>query len=131
MNQQPVFSIRRRIRDTVAVAVVIAGLASGWSCQPAPAPPDVRIALVRWAWLEDIEAILLVTSVEEADPFRTYGRLELSWLDNESHEIYRVLYNTSSRANPVPPECLTSRTVQWRVLGSKATWRSPSHASPF
>jgi hypothetical protein len=84
--------------------VVIAGLALGWSCQPGPAPPAAEVNLVSWAWLEDVDGIQLVTSVEEADPFRTHGRLELSWLDGEGRELFRVLYNTSSRANPVPPE---------------------------
>jgi hypothetical protein len=86
------------------MAVVIAGLALGWSCQPGPAPPAAHVELVTWAWLDEVDAILLVTSVEEEDPFRTHGRIELAWLDHEGHELYRVLYNTSSRANPVPPE---------------------------
>jgi hypothetical protein len=54
--------------------------------------------------LEDRGAIMLVTEVEEADPWRTHGRLELSWIGSAGVEIYRALYNTSQRANPVPPE---------------------------
>jgi len=89
---------------TVALALVIAVLALGWSCQPGPAPTAAHANLASWAWLEEVDAILLVTSVEEADPFRTHGRLELSWLDSEGRELYRAFYNTSSRANPGPPE---------------------------
>ncbi len=88
---------------TVALAVIVAALALG-SCDPEPMAPDARADLVKWAWLEEVDAILLVTSVEETDPFRTHGRLELSWLDEGGGELYRALYNTSSRANPVPPE---------------------------
>ncbi len=47
---------------------------------------------------------MLVTEIDEADPWRTHGRLELSWLDPEGNELFRALYNTSQRANPVPPE---------------------------
>lgn len=88
----------------IASAIVIAGLALGWSCQPGPAPPDTPVELVTWAWVEDLDAVMLVTEIDEADPWRTHGRLELSWLDPEGKELFRALYNTSQRANPVPPE---------------------------
>ena len=104
VSQKHIQSTRQRAPHIVALAVVIAGLALGWSCQPGPAPPAAHIELVKWAWLDEVDAILLVTSVEEVDPFRTHGRIELSWLDGEGRELYRALYNTSSRANPVPPE---------------------------
>jgi len=104
VNRQHIQTTRRRGPKTVAMAVVIAGLALGWSCQPGPAPPAAHVELVTWAWLDEVDAILLVTSVEEEDPFRTHGRLELSWLDSEGRELYRAFYNTSSRANPGPPE---------------------------
>lgn len=100
-HSQPV---SHRGSHPVTLTILIAGLALGWSCQPGPAPAAVPVDLVEWAWLEEVDAILLVTSVEEADPFRTHGRLELSWLDSEGKELFRAFYNSSSRANPGPPE---------------------------
>ena len=94
------------------VVVVISSLALGWSCQPVPATLETKIELVSWAWVEEVEAIMVVTTVEEADPFRTHGRLELSWLDAEGGELYRALYNTSQRANPVPPEAFGVLNLQ-------------------
>ncbi len=104
MSRQPEYSNRLRARDALALAIVLAGLPLTWSCQPGPAPPETQVDLVSWAWMEEVDAILLVTSLEEADPFRTHGRVELSWLNGEGREVFRALYNTSSRANPVPPE---------------------------
>jgi len=89
---------------TAVGATMVFGLILGWSCQPSPIDSDVRIELVQSAWLENPDMLLLVTSIEEADPYRTHGRLELSWLDPSGRELFRSLYNTSSRANPVPPE---------------------------
>jgi hypothetical protein len=104
VNRKHMQTTCRRGPRTVALTVLIAGLALGWSCQPGPAQPTARVDLVKWAWLDEVNAILLVTSVEEADPFRTHGRLELSWLDGQGRELFRAFYNTSSRANPAPPE---------------------------
>jgi hypothetical protein len=97
-------SSRRRGRRAVGPAIVIAVLALGWSCQPVSIPPNPQIDLVQWAWIEESETLLVVTSVAEPEPFRTHGRFELSWLNNDGRELFRALYNTSSRANPVPPE---------------------------
>lgn len=104
MNRQHLQRTRRGDPRAVVLAFVISGLALGWSCQPGPGSPAARVELVKWAWLEEVHAILLLTSVEEADPFRTHGRIELSWLDGEGQEIYRAFYNPSSGANPGPPE---------------------------
>ena len=104
MSELHTISSRRRGLRGFGPAIVIAVLALGWSCQPVPIPPVPQIDLVQWAWLEESETLLLVTSVAEPEPFRTHGRFELSWLDSDGRELFRVLYNTSSRANPVPPE---------------------------
>ena len=104
MSVVQTISNRRRGRCAVGPAVVIAVLALGWSCQPVPILPSPQIDLVQWAWIEESETLLLVTSVAEPEPFRTHGRFELSWLESDGGELFRALYNTSSRANPVPPE---------------------------
>lgn len=89
--------------STLVATMLVFGLVIGWSCRPSPAAPDVRIELIQSAWLEDPDMILMVTSIDESDPYRTHGRLELSWLNQSGNELFRSLYNTSSHANPVPP----------------------------
>ncbi len=89
---------------TVVVTAMVCGLFIGGSCRPSPVASDVHVELVQSAWLEDSGMLLLVTSIEEVDPYRTHGRLELSWVGPSGRELFRSLYNTSSHANPVPPE---------------------------
>ncbi len=80
-------------------ALVVAG-----SCAPAGPVTEVEIVPGPSAWLDDDGVLLLAAQVPEPDPFPSHGRVELSLVDDAGREVFRALYNASSRANPVPPE---------------------------
>lgn len=115
----------RRTSLISAWILPLAVIGLGLSCGPEPPNAPVDVTLDRCVWFADDAALMVVTIVPEPDPFRTHGRLELSWTDVSGRELFRALYNTCSRPNPVPPQVfgvLNLETGAVESAGIEARW---------
>jgi len=86
------------------VTALIACLPFLSACGPVrPTSPPAQLQLDAARWHPAEERIEVETSVAEPDPYGTHRRVELSLAGPGGRELFRAVYCSCSRVDPVPP----------------------------